>query len=335
MASYNLVPVLALSIDPAVFWPYAAGVAILLIGLPVVMRGPARRAHGVDKLVAFGPMLFGIAMAVYGGDHFVGAKFVATIVPKWMPWHLFWTYFVGTALIVGALSLATTIRWRLAAGLFALMLLIFWITIHLPNFIAKPQDPGRLTLLVREVLLLAGCLAFAVGPARDGASGGGRSGALLSPAVRKSVVAAACVLLAITIGVFGIDHFLKPDSAPGYPQDDPTVKISMPAWIPEHTLWMYVAGSIFVLCAIGLLTMRYARPASVLIAVTVLVIIPLVYVPLTITKASDIAGGLNYLVMHFAMAASALMVASALPSTSAALTGDSSVAASAAERVAS
>ncbi|MGH9823541.1 MAG: hypothetical protein ACREDR_09850, partial [Blastocatellia bacterium] len=308
----------------SVFWPYAAGAAILLIGLPVVILGAARRARGLDKLVAFGPLMFGIGMAVFGGDHYVGAKFVATIVPSWIPWHLFWTYFVGTALIAGALSLATTIQWRLAAGSYALMLLIFWLTIHLPNFIAKPSSPGRLTLLVREILLLAGCLAFAashVREVREGATPGPRSGALLSPAASKRVVSVACVLLAITIGDFGVQHFLHPGSAPGYPQDDPTVKIAIPSWIPAHAFWMYLVGSIFVLGAIGLLTLRYARPAAVLIGATTVVLIALVYIPHTIASASDIVRGLNYLAIHFAMAGSAFMLASALPSPAAASVG--------------
>src|SRR5262249_7072407 len=60
----KLVPGLAFSIDPSVFWPYAAGAAILVIGLPVVTMGAARPARGLDKLVAFGPLLFGIAVAV-------------------------------------------------------------------------------------------------------------------------------------------------------------------------------------------------------------------------------------------------------------------------------
>src|SRR5215469_15098855 len=143
MAYYKFVPGVAFSIDPSVFWPYAAGAAILVVGVPVVMTGAARRARGLDKLAAFGPLLFGIAMAVFGADHFVGASFVARIVPSWIPWHLFWTYFVGTALFAGALSLATTIQWRLAAASFVLMLLIFELTIHLPNLVAVPNATHR------------------------------------------------------------------------------------------------------------------------------------------------------------------------------------------------
>jgi uncharacterized membrane protein len=321
MAYCKLVPFLAFSIDPAVFWPYAAGAVILVIGLPVVILGAARRAHGLDRLVTFGPLLFGIAVAVFGADHFVTARFVASIIPSWIPWRLFWAYFVGVGLIAGALSLATTIRWRLAAASFALMFLIFELTMHIPNLIAVPHSKARLTLLLRDMPLLAGCLAFAASRSREVATPGVWSRALFSPLAGRRLVAVACFLFAIPIGIFGVEHFLNPNFAPGIPQDDPALKIPMPSWLPAHVLWIYLTGSIFVLAAIALVTRRYARTGSLLIGATVLVIIALVYIPLTIARAADVDGGLNYLCIHFALAGSALMLARALPSSLAASAG--------------
>jgi uncharacterized membrane protein len=311
MADYNHVPVLALAIDPSLFWPYAAGAAILVIGVPVVLLGAARRARGFDKLAAFGPVLFGVAMAVFGADHYVGAEFVATVVPSWMPWHLFWTYFVGTALFAGALSFATTIQWRLAAASFFLMLVIFELTIHVPNLAKAPDSKVRLILVLREMSLFAGCLAFAASRSRGAVT-----------VARKRLIAVACFLLAIPIGVFGICHFLDPTFAPGIPRENPTLTISMPSWLPAHVAWAYLTGAVFVVSAIALMIRRYAGTAALAIGATNLVLIVLVYTPLTISKATDIAGGLNYLAIHFALAGSALMLASALPSHSAVSVGE-------------
>jgi len=355
MAYYKLVPVLAFSIAPSVFWPYAAGAAILVIGLPVVILGAARRARGPDKLTAFGPLLFAIAMAVFGADHFVTARFVASIVPSFIPWHLFWAYFVGAALIVGALSFATTIQSRMAAASFALMFLIFELTMHIPNLIAAPHSKPRLILLLRDIPFLAAGLAFAAshpwrkmascaGPtewraaatpgaprAADSEMHGTESeipgtdskmhGALLSTRARKTVLAVACFLMAIPIGFFGIEHFLNPHFAPGIPQDDPRLTIPMPNWLPAHVFWIYLTGSIFLISAIGLITLRYARPAALLIGATVLLMVALVYIPITIVRAGDVNNGLNYLCIHFALAGAALMLAGSLPSHAAALTG--------------
>jgi uncharacterized membrane protein len=326
MACYEVVPVPAFLIDPPVFWPYAAGAAILVIGLPVVVMGAARRASGLDKLAAFGPLLFGIAMAVFGADHFVTARFVAGIVPTWIPWHMFWAYFVGTSLIAGALSLATTIQWRVAAGSFALMFLIFELTMHIPNLIAVPHSKPRLILLLRDIPFLAAGLAFAASQSSVAATRVApfetrpeMPGALLPALARKRFIAVACFLMAIPIGVFGIDHFLNPHFAPGIPQDDPRLTIPMPSWLPAHVFWIYLTGSIFVVSAIALVTLRYARPAALLIGATILVMIALVYIPVTIARAGDVNNGLNYLCIHFALAGAVLMLASALPSRSAAL----------------
>jgi hypothetical protein len=45
----------------------------------------------------------------------------------------------------------------------------------------------------------------------------------------------------------------------------------------------------------------------------VLVLVLFAYLPLTITKASDVANRLNYLAIHFALARAAFFLAGALP----------------------
>jgi hypothetical protein len=77
-----------------------------LSGLSTSVKRRIGQASGFDKFVLFGPLSFAIAMVIFGADHLVAAKLVATIVPSWIPGHLSWVYFVG-ALIVAALSLAT------------------------------------------------------------------------------------------------------------------------------------------------------------------------------------------------------------------------------------
>ena len=88
---------LVFSIPAAVFWPYFAGGATVVIGLGISVRRRIGQASGFDKFILFGPLSFAIAMAIFGADHLVAAKFVATIVPSWIPGHLFWVYFVGCA----------------------------------------------------------------------------------------------------------------------------------------------------------------------------------------------------------------------------------------------
>jgi len=294
---------LVFSIPNDVFWPYFAGAATLVIGLATSIKNRIGQASGIDKFIVFGPLSFAIGMAIFGADHFVAAKFVAMIVPSWIPGHLFWAYFVGFALIAAALSLATSIRWRLAAALLGIMIFIFVLTIHIPNLFAAPHDKTRLTILLRDLSLSAGALAFAA--LQTGADFSLQS-------FRSKLITLARFVIAISIAVFGVDHFLDPTFAPGFPQEG-TAIITMPTWIPGHAFWAYLTGAIFIGCALGLMSRRYARLAATILGITVLILILFVYIPLTIAKASDVANGLNYLAIHFALAGAAFFLAEALP----------------------
>ena len=58
---------------------------------------------------------------------------------------------------------------------------------------------------------------------------------------------------------------------------------------------------------------QYARFAATLLGITVLALVLFAYLPLTITQASDVANGLNYLAIHLAPAGAAFFLAGALP----------------------
>ena len=88
--------------------------------------------------------------------------------------------------------------------------------------------------------------------------------------------------------------------------------VAMPSWIPAHALGGYVNAGLFIACALGLATKRYAALAAQTVGATALILIVLVYIPLTITRLSDVANGLNYLAIHFALAGAAFMLASAV-----------------------
>jgi uncharacterized membrane protein YphA (DoxX/SURF4 family) len=305
---------IAFSISSVVFWPYFAGAAILIVGLVRVPKNSVRQAHGLEKLIPFGPVCFGIAMAIFGADHLTSAKFVATIVPSWIPGHLFWAYFVGFALIAAALSLAAGIQWRLAAALLAIMIFLFVLLIHIPNYFAAPGDKVRLTILLRDLALSGGALALAASPTQQGQAGG--AGASRLETLRPWLVTVARVFVALPIAVFGVDHFLYPTAAPGIPQENTELLITMPAWIPGHIFWAYLVGATFLVCAVGLMTRKRARFAATVLGFTVLLLVLFVYIPLTIAKPSDIVSGLNYLAIHFALAGVALFLAAALPARS-------------------
>src|SRR5208337_573637 len=96
-------------ISPTVVSMSSAGVALCLISL-LAAKSDLIQARGLDKIVALSNLCFAAPLAVFGAEHFADSKDIMQIVPRYMPWHLFWTYFVGTALIAAGLSIATRIQ---------------------------------------------------------------------------------------------------------------------------------------------------------------------------------------------------------------------------------
>src|SRR6266480_4471309 len=102
-----------LTIPSTVIWSYSAGGVVLALGLVTIfLRGDWQMARGFDKLILFGPLFYAAPLATFGTEHFTLTAAIASIVPKWIPWHLFWAYLVGACFIAAALSLVTRIQPR-------------------------------------------------------------------------------------------------------------------------------------------------------------------------------------------------------------------------------
>jgi len=81
--------------------------------------------HGWQRLTAVlgkaGLYLFAFSMLIFGVQHFMYAPYIATLIPAWMPAHLFLAYFTGVAFIAAAIAIASGIQARLGAVLLGLM----------------------------------------------------------------------------------------------------------------------------------------------------------------------------------------------------------------------
>ncbi|HXX16459.1 MAG TPA: DoxX family membrane protein [Candidatus Eremiobacteraceae bacterium] len=287
----------ALALLPGnVFWPYFAGLVILLIGATGV-SGDVLAARGWDKIVALGPVCYGVPLAVFGAEHFASAQFIVKAVPSWMPGPWFWTYFVGTSLFAAALSLALKKHAGLAAGPTALMLFCFVLMLHIPGALAKTGDRFRWIVALRDLSFSAGALAFA------GAQMAEKRGKTAS-----AMIAIGRVVIGVVVVVFGVEQLVRPDGVPGVPLERLT-----PTWIPGHKLWAYVAGVVFVVAGGYLLANRKTRWAATVVGVTVLLLVLLVYGPILGESAADIGNGLNYFADTLLFAGAALLLAEAMP----------------------
>src|SRR5437870_6863986 len=140
---------MALLVIPSeVTWSYFSGGVVLAIGLVAIfLRGDWQKARGLDKLILFGPLFYAAPLAAFGTEHFTLTKAIASIVPRWIPWHLFWAYFVGACFIAAALSLVTNIQTRLSASLLALTFFLFVVLMDAPAWAHHPRNQIGLTLV--------------------------------------------------------------------------------------------------------------------------------------------------------------------------------------------
>jgi hypothetical protein len=266
----------------------------LALGLATIRKDLARM-QGLDKIVALGPTLFAIPLAVFGVEHFVFARNIAALVPAWMPARMFWALFVGACLIAAALSIAGRKIAGFAAFLLGVMFLLFVFLLHIPGIAAGPHDRFIWAVGLRD-------LAFA---------GGAFSLATWKPRYRHTTVTVARLLIAVPVVFFAVEQLLHPQFAPGVP-----LEMVTPAWIPLHSFWGYLAGAVYAVTGVCLLMNKQAYLAAAWLGVTVLVLVLLVYLPILVSNPRDVAIGLNYFFDTLLFGGSALCLAGGISSDS-------------------
>ncbi|MDP9042984.1 MAG: hypothetical protein M3N30_13460 [Bacteroidota bacterium] len=92
----------------------------------------------LKKFIPFGKVFFSITMIAFGIDHFLYREFVASLVPAWIPDHIFWTYFTGSALIGSGIAIIAKIQLKIVASLLGAMIFLWLIFLHIPRAIADP-----------------------------------------------------------------------------------------------------------------------------------------------------------------------------------------------------
>ncbi len=94
----------------------------------------------LGKLIPVGKYFFAVTLALFGYMHYVYPDFAALLVPDWLPWHYFWMYFAGSALIAGGIGIMIKPTRHLAALLTGIMLFLWVIMLHIPRAIADPHS---------------------------------------------------------------------------------------------------------------------------------------------------------------------------------------------------
>lgn len=225
-------------------------------------------------------------MLVYPVLHFIYSDGVASIVPPWIPWHLFWTYFTAISIMAAGVAIVLDRQVTLAATLLGLEILLFVALIHVRLLFHEQGDPWA------ERAMFGDSAGRWINCFKDF----GLSGAVLILAGSRPahwrvqgqivVLSLAKAILTISVFAFGILHFIYPVYAPGIPPMLPGIAFP----IPGHLFWVYATAVVLMGCAAGIALNRAARPAAIILGAMILGFDLLTWTPIFVRHPMELTG---------------------------------------------
>jgi uncharacterized membrane protein len=86
-----------------------------------------------------------IGMIVFGVDHFIGIKFIGSLIPGWIPWHEPWVAIFGVVFIAAGIGIGVGSFQRWSWIAIGFMFAIWVITLHIPRTLGFYGIPGAIT----------------------------------------------------------------------------------------------------------------------------------------------------------------------------------------------
>jgi hypothetical protein len=308
MANLPIVAAVFLEFSRTAVSMSAAAIVLFLIAL-LAARSDIAQAPGLDKFVALGNLCFALPLAVFGAEHLSAANGIAQGVPSFVPWHLFWAYFVGFALLAASLSIATKIEVRWSGLLFGIMMFLFVAMMDIPGTLADPKNRFSWALTLRELAFGGGgwILAASAQHEQDHEPGRGQRASILITVGR--------VLIGIAAIFYGVETFQHPLGMPGIPLEK-----LMSEWIPARPLIGYLTAAILVVAGAAILLAKNTRMAATYLGAWLVLLVVLVYGPIMIAALADPSTdvkveGLNYFFDTLLFGGTILALANATPHT--------------------
>ncbi len=105
--------------------------------------------------------ILAVCLIVFGVDHFLALAPIGTLIPKWIPWHVFWIAFFGGVFIASAISIAVDVLLPWGAAGLGLMFGIWVITLHAPRVVHAWHNPDEWSSMLIAVAYWGGPWALA------------------------------------------------------------------------------------------------------------------------------------------------------------------------------
>jgi uncharacterized membrane protein len=143
-----------------------AGCMMLASMLHDLESAPAKAMSASNAAAKAGRLLFALSMAIFGWTHLLIPDFIATLVPSWIPFPLFWTYVSAIGFLAAAVALGQNRMVRPAASLLGIMFLLWVVTLHGPRVARDPYNADEWNSAF--VALAMSGISFAISKARFG-----------------------------------------------------------------------------------------------------------------------------------------------------------------------
>ena len=122
-----------------------------------------KQYHVISRVAIY---LLSIVLFVFGVFHFIHPHDLLVFVPSFIPGGIIWVYFVGAAFILVALSFLTNKMVKLAGYVLAILLIIFVLSIHIPNYMnAGDKEMRQIALIniLKDTAIVGFALHIAAG----------------------------------------------------------------------------------------------------------------------------------------------------------------------------
>lgn len=248
---------------PAEFWPGLLGISFFVAGIITYWRDFRAAPPGVSSIGAFGPVFVGAALATFAGEHFTSTADIASAVPKWLPAHVFFAYFVGGALLAAGSSFVARRCVRWSAPSLALMFALFVLLMDLPKAVTHPTMRLAWSLAAREATYSIGALAlFATATASN------------RPGRAVAIARIARFWTAAVLVFYGLENILFPRFTPGVPD-----AILTPAGVPMARAITFATGVLLIGCGGAMFSEKSARHGATACGLLMTLLTAAIYVP--------------------------------------------------------
>ncbi|HMK16881.1 MAG TPA: hypothetical protein VK492_01675 [Chitinophagaceae bacterium] len=140
------IPAIVKAQPKEILWNINAYKTLALIGGSLIIGVYFLRNNspGSGKIfLVIGSIFLSMFFIISGLAHFKFADFIIDgLMPSYIPFHPFWTYFCGIALIAGGIGIQINPLRKIAALLVGIMITGWFLLLHIPRFFANTNDPS-------------------------------------------------------------------------------------------------------------------------------------------------------------------------------------------------